>query len=87
MKKGAMVPLKQFKALIELLQRINELFTWIPSDMLGIAISVITYEMKINPLVKPTTQSKMPMGDETQLAIRVEVSKLFNPNFVKENRF
>ena len=70
--------------LIALLRKFKELFAWSPKDMPGISLEVITHELKIDPARKPIAQKRRPMGTDQKLAIRQEVGKLVDADFVAE---
>ena len=63
------------------------LFAWKSSDMLGIHPSIICHKLAICPQAKPISQKKIKMGEERHKAIKKEVDKLFNANFIKEVRY
>lgn len=60
-----------------------EFFPLKPNDMPDISRDVIFYELKIDPRIRPIA----PMREERTLAIRQELGKLVDANFVKEIRF
>ncbi|RZB52840.1 hypothetical protein D0Y65_049053 [Glycine soja] len=63
------------------------LFAWQPADMPGIHPSIIYHKIVICPQAKPISQKKWKMREEQLKAVKEEVDKLLNANFIKEVRY
>lgn len=72
---GATLPGEEAEALATLLVEFNELFTWKPSDMLGISKDVITHENNIDQNVRLITQKQRSVGEDKTIPINKEVGK------------
>ena len=55
--------------------------------MSGIHPSIIYHKLAICPKAKPISQRKRKIGEEQRKAVKEEVDKLLNANFIREVRF
>lgn len=79
---GVTLPDDLFEALMLFLFEFKGLFTWKPSDMLGINKEIITHGLKIDPSIRPIAEKRCPIGDKKALAIRKEDIRLVDANFI-----
>ena len=77
----------EHRRIVDVLHRDMDLFAWQPSDMLGIQPSIICHKLVICPQAKPISQKKKKMGEEWRKAVKEEVDKLLNANFIREVRY
>ena len=84
---GASLPQEEKDHLVALLRRYKELFAWKPSDMPGISTDIISHELRVDPLARPIVQKRRPMGPNKQLAIRQEVGRLLEAEFIAPTHY
>ena len=67
-----------------LIEQYNDIFTWLPVDMLGINISIVYYKLLINQSIKPVQKKKINHGAKCQKAIKEKVTKLLQAGFIRK---
>ncbi|GKV35468.1 hypothetical protein SLEP1_g43731 [Rubroshorea leprosula] len=70
--------------LIAFLRANNDVFAWTSTDMPGIPNSVCQHKLSTNPLKKPVAQKRRLFGGERLQAIKEEVEKLLQADFVRK---
>lgn len=58
-------------------------FVWTHADMVGISLDVICHQLNIDPKAKPVRQKQRAMDPERYVALRDEVSKRMDINFIR----
>ena len=72
--------------LIRLIQGYIELFVWNYDDMPGLDPQVAMHRLNINPNAKPVKQQQRRFRSEIIEAIKLEVKKLIDSSFVREEQ-
>jgi len=75
------------EALIELLRRNKESFSWSAADMPGIDPSIICHELNVDPSFKPVKQKRRKLGVERAKAVNNEVDKLLKIGSIREVQY
>ena len=70
--------------LVGFLHANRDIFTWKPSDMLGILREVAEHALKIRPGSKPVKQCLCRFDEVKRRAIGEEIVKLLAAGFIKE---
>nr|KAJ0216727.1 hypothetical protein LSAT_V11C300147310 [Lactuca sativa] len=84
---GSDLPSHTIIALVDLLKSYKHVFTWTPTDMVGVERKVIEHKLMIKPGVKEVKQKKRVQGGDHNKAINAEVSKLTEARIVREVMF
>ncbi|KAL0437526.1 UNVERIFIED_CONTAM: Transposon Ty3-G Gag-Pol polyprotein [Sesamum radiatum] len=69
--------------LIRFLKENQEVFAWTMTDLHGISPDVITHRLNVDPNAKPVKQKKRMFGVERSIAIKEEVDKLLEANYIR----
>jgi hypothetical protein len=70
--------------LVDFLRANVDIFTWSPSDMLGIPREVTEYALEIRAGSKPVKQRFRRFDEEKRKVIGEEIHKLLEAKFIKE---
>ena len=70
--------------LIKFLRANLEVFSWSHADMVAIDLSIISHVMNIDPNFRPIQQKRRLLDKERAVALKDEVEKLRNNNFIIE---
>ena len=73
--------------LIHLIQKYVDIFAWNYEDMPGLDPQVAMHCVNINPDVKPVKQQQRWFRPEIMDAIKPEVKKLINSDFIREKQY
>ena len=84
---GAEIEPNLRNSILAMIRRNADIFAWSASDVPGIARDVIVHQLKCRPEVPPIKQRKRTMSLERQAAVRAEVQKLLDANFIREIQF
>lgn len=60
------------------------MFVWSHNDMVGISPSIISHALNIDPKYPPKQQKRGPMDDERKMALKEEVDRLKENNFIRD---
>ena len=74
-------------SILAMIKRNSDVFAWLASDVPGIARDVIVHQLKCKAEFPPIKQRKRTMSLERQAAVRAEVRKLLDANFIREIQF
>ena len=81
---GTSMEEKTKQDLVQFLRKSIDVFAWSHKDMLGIDLSVITYQLNVHPSSKPVRQKKRVFAPEVENAIKEEVQMLTTVQFIRE---
>ncbi|XP_065015514.1 uncharacterized protein LOC135642962 [Musa acuminata AAA Group] len=84
---GSELPEQKRKQLVGLLQQNVDVFAWSPSDMTGVDPEVAQHHLSISPDARPVKQKPRRHAPDRQLAIREEVGRLLEADFIEEARY
>lgn len=73
---GNTISLARRQALISLLKKYKHVFSWIPTNMVGVDRKVIGHKLMIKPGTKETKQKRRIQGGDMNKAINADVAKL-----------
>jgi hypothetical protein len=73
--------------LIETLAKNKDVFAWLASDLQGVSRDIIEHSLHINPKMKPRKQRQRKMSEDRILAMKVEVQRLLDANFIREVKY
>ncbi|RDX89355.1 hypothetical protein CR513_28932, partial [Mucuna pruriens] len=82
MKIGASLDSQIEGALVQVLCKNWDVFTWSPADMLGIDPNFLCHCLSISPGVRPVGQKKRRLGEEKRRAIKVETARLLHASWL-----
>ena len=81
---GTSMEEKTKQDLVQFLRKSIDVFAWSHKDMLGIDLSIITYQLNVHPSSKPVRQKKRVFAPEVENAIKEEVQMLTTVQFIRE---
>ncbi|XP_031258395.1 uncharacterized protein LOC116116470 [Pistacia vera] len=64
-----------------------DVFAWVHADMVGISPELMCHRLNLNPKAWPIRQKIISMDAEHSKALKDEVDKLLNINFIKEVKY
>ena len=73
--------------LVEFLRANRDVFAWSPAEMPGIDPKVVMHHLQLNKEWRPVRQRIRHMSAEKQAAIKVEVQKLLEAGFIREEKY
>ncbi|KAM1394811.1 hypothetical protein ACFX2F_030813 [Malus domestica] len=62
----------------------RDIFTWSPSDMLGIDSAIVCHKLHIDPAAKPVIQKRRHFAPQRVAIIEAEINKLLEAGFIEE---
>ena len=73
--------------LISFLKANLDVFAWTHADMCGISPEVAVHALNIDPKFTPVKQKRRTQGPERSAALKEEVDRLMENNFIKESTY
>ena len=71
------------KELLNFLRDNQSVFAWSAADMPGIPRDIAEHKLHLIPGAKPVRQKKRNMGEERQMAVKMEVKKLLEAGVIR----
>ncbi|XP_059663762.1 uncharacterized protein LOC132309474 [Cornus florida] len=84
---GSWLGEEEKRQLIDFLSQNADVFTWSPSDMLGINPSISCHSFRVDPNVKPVRQKQRRFALERNQIIVDEVDRLLEAGFIREVQY
>ena len=73
--------------LISFLEANLDVFAWTHADMYGISPEIAVHTLNIDPKFTPVKQKRRTQGPERSAALKEEVDRLMENNFIKESTY
>jgi hypothetical protein len=70
--------------LLSFLDKNNDVFAWVTSDLVGVNKVVIEHRLQVSANAKPKKQKFRKMVDEKIQAAKAEVQRLLDAGFIRE---
>jgi hypothetical protein len=70
--------------LLSFLDKNNDVFAWITSDLMGVSRDIIEQKLQVNPSTRPRKQRLRKMSDEKVAAAKANVQRLLDTRFIRE---
>ena len=84
---GSHLEAKMQEALISFLKANLDVFAWSHADMCGISPDIAVHALNIDPKFTPVKQKRRTQGPERSAALKEEVDRLMENNFIKESTY
>jgi hypothetical protein len=62
----------------------NDVFAWSTFDLIEVSRDIIEHKIQVNPVAKPTKQKLRKMSEEKVAAMKAEVQRLLDADFIRE---
>jgi hypothetical protein len=65
----------------------SDVFAWQTSDLIGVSRDIIEHKLQVNPTIRPRKQKLCKMSDELVVAAKVEMRRLLDAGFIREDLY